>query len=214
MEMGYCYGIFKRFTLISVISFIFINPTFADEILHDEILAEGVDTENIQIAKSDDTYAVPDSYQKGYKGNVKDDSYIDSVLEDGRLFLQLNLASYHPGASSDDDFNEFNPGLGLEYHFEKFFLTGGFFENSIDKVSTYWGVGGERSLGADWFGFGVIGGVVTGYDDGFSPRLAAVPYMYLKNERTTLKVHYLPAVGEVDEDALGFAVRFDLGGLF
>ena len=54
----------------------------------------------------------------------------------------------------------------------------GFFENSIDKFSTYWGVGHERMIGTDWFGLGILGGVVTGYDGGFSPRLAAVPYMY------------------------------------
>jgi len=62
-------------------------------------------------------------------------------------------------------------------------------------------------------GFCIIGGIVTGYDSGFSPRLAAVPYGYFKTGRTSLKVHYLSAVGDIDEDAIGFALRFDLGGM-
>jgi len=214
MEMGYCNGIIRGLSLISIVSYLLVNPVLADEILTEEIFATGIPAEETQIAKSDDTYAVPDNYKKGYKGKVKDDSYSGSTLADERLFIQVNLASYHPGADSDDDFNEFNPGLGLEYHFEKFFIAGGFFENSIDNLSTYWGAGAERTVGADWLGFGIIGGIVTGYDDGFSPRLAAVPYLFIKNDRTTLKIHYLPAVGDVDEDALGFALRFDLGGLF
>ena len=67
---------------------------------------------------------------------------------------------------------------------------------------------------ADWFGLGILGGVVTGYDGGFSPRLAAVPYVVLKNGRTSLKTYYVPAVGDVDADAIGFALRFDMGGWF
>ena len=169
-------------------------------------------SENIQIAKSEDVYSVPDDHGKGHKGKYYSNN--ESILEDGRLYLQLNLASFHPNEDSDDDFNEFNPGLGLEYHMENYFLAAGFFENSIDKFSTYWGVGHERTIGADWFGLGILGGVVTGYDGGFSPRLAAVPYFLLKSGGTSLKTYYVPAVGDVDADAIGFALRFDMGGWF
>lgn len=169
--------------------------------------------EGYELAKSDDVYEVPDDYDTSDgKGRYRTES--ESILEDGRLFLQVNLASYHPGADSDDDFNEFNPGLGLEYHLEHFYIAGGFFENSIDKFSTYWGVGHERTFFTDWFGLGVLGGIVTGYDGGFSPRLAVVPSMFVKKGRTTVKAYYVPAVGDVDEDAIGFALRFDLGGAF
>jgi len=41
-----------------------------------------------------------------------------------------------------------------------------------------------------------------------------VPYFLLKNERVALKTYYVPAVGDVDSDAIGFALRFDMGGLF
>ena len=168
---------------------------------------------NIKIAKSEEVYSVPDDHGKSQKGKFYSDD-VDSILEDGRLFVQLNIASYHPGADSDDDFNEFNPGIGLEYHMDGYYFAGGFFENSIDKFSTYWGVGHERTIGADWFGLGILGGVVTGYDGGFSPRLAAVPYILLKNGNTSFKTYYVPAVGDVNEDAIGFALRFDMGGWF
>lgn len=167
--------------------------------------------EDIRIAKSDDVYEVPEDYEKSGKSKFNTPS--ESILEDGRLFLQVNVASYHPGADSDDDFNEFNPGLGLEYHLDHFYLAGGFFENSIDKFSTYWGVGHERTFFVDWFGLGILGGVVTGYDGGFSPRLAAVPSAFVKHGRTTFKAYYVPSVGDVNEDAIGFALRFDLGGV-
>ena len=171
--------------------------------------------EELQIVKSEDVYQVPDDHDKQ---SSKDIYAVDgeSILEDGRLYLQVNMASYHPSESDDEDYNEFNPGLGLEYHFEHYFITGGFFQNSIDKISTYFGAGAERNILTEWFGLGVLGGVVTGYDDdnGFSPRLAAIPYAYLQSGRTTIKAHYVPAVGDVDDDAIGFAVRFDLGGIF
>ena len=170
-------------------------------------------TEEMKIAKSEEVYSVPDDHGKSKQGKFYSENS-ESILEDGRLFLQVNVASYHPSEDSDDDFNEFNPGVGLEYHMEGYYFAGGFFENSIDKFSTYWGVGHERSIGADWFGLGILGGVVTGYDGGFSPRLAAVPYFLLKNGRTSLKTYYVPAVGDVDADAIGFALRFDMGGLF
>lgn len=169
--------------------------------------------EEIKIAKKDDVYQVPDDHDKKSNDSIYKVND-ETVLEDGRLFLQVNVASYHPSASSDEDYNEFNPGLGLEYHFENYYIAGGFFDNSIDKFSTYFGAGAERSFFKEWLGAGVLGGIVTGYDSGFSPRLAAVPYAYVQSGPTTIKAHYVPAVGDVEDDAIGIAVRFDLGGLF
>lgn len=200
-------ALIKKILLSTLIPFcLSLNLAFAEDIANDE-------TEEFKIAKSEEVYSVPDDHGKGQNGKFYSKSG-ESILEDGRLYLQLNLASYHPSEDSDDDFNEFNPGVGLEYHLDGYYFAGGFFENSIDKFSTYWGVGAERTIGADWFGLGILGGVVTGYDSGFSPRLAAVPYILLSNGRTSLKTYYVPAVGDVDKDAIGFALRFDMGGWF
>ncbi|MGH1536463.1 MAG: hypothetical protein ACRBDX_00190 [Gammaproteobacteria bacterium] len=198
--MKYSFLIKSTLLVVALAYGLAINSVLADE-----------SSNEIKIAKSEEVYSVPDDH--GKNNNDKYYSESESILEDGRFFMQINLASYHPSADSDDDFNEFNPGIGLEYHMDGYFFAGGFFENSIDKFSTYAGVGTERAIGADWFGLGIIGGVVTGYDSGFSPRLAAVPYFVLKNGRTSLKTYYLPAVGDVDSDAIGFALRFDMGGM-
>lgn len=192
------------FSVVFMISW-FLNTATAEDISNQH-------SEDYQIAKSEDVYSVPEDYGKSKDSKFYSEN--ESILEDGRLFVQFNVASYHPSADSDDDFNEFNPGVGLEYHLDGFYLAGGFFENSIDKTSTYWGLGHERTIGADWFGLGILGGIVTGYDSGFSPRLAAVPYILLKSGKASLKTYYVPAVGDVDEDAIGFALRFDMGGWF
>lgn len=202
MEMEH-YSLIKNTLISTLISIGFAtNLVFADDA-----------KDAMKIAKSEEVYSVPDDHGKNKQGKFYSENS-ESILEDGRLFLQVNVASYHPSEKSGDDFNEFNPGVGLEYHMDGYYFAGGFFENSIDKFSTYWGVGHERTIGADWFGLGILGGVVTGYDGGFSPRLAAVPYILLKKGRTSLKTYYVPAVGDVDSDAIGFALRFDMGGLF
>lgn len=199
--MHYSSSIKNSFTAIPLSFCLLLNIVSADE---------SMDT--FEIAKSEEVYSVPDDHGKNAKGKFYSDES-ESILEDGRLFVQINLASYHPSEEKDEDFNGFNPGIGLEYHLEGYYFSGGFFENSIDRTSAYMGVGTERTIGADWFGLGILGGIVTGYDSGFSPRLAAVPYILLKNGRASLKTYYLPAVGDVDSDAVGFALRFDMGGL-
>jgi hypothetical protein len=202
MEMKY-YSLIK----IAVISALFIF-----EFSLNIVLAEDSE-QGFQIAKSDEVYSVPEDHGKAKQGKFYSERS-DSILESGRLYLQVNVASYHPNEDDDENYNEFNPGVGLEYHFDDFYLAGGFFENSIDKTSTYWGVGHERTIGTNWFGLGLLGGIVTGYDSGFSPRIAAIPYMMFKTERVALKTYYVPAVGDVDSDAIGFAMRFDMNGLF
>ncbi len=196
----------KKILISAFLSLCFLNASLADDQTSDS-------SESFEIAKSEEVYSVPDDHEKSQKGKFYSGKN-ESILEDGRLYVQVNLASYHPSEDSEDDFNEFNPGIGLEYHLDGYYFAGGFFENSIDKFSTYWGVGHERTVGADWFGLGILGGIVTGYDSGFSPRLAAVPYITLSNGRASLKTYYVPAVGDVDEDAIGFALRFDMGGWF
>lgn len=126
-----------------------------------------------------------------------------------RLAIQLNLASYHPDNS--DEYNQFNRGIGLEYYLDSFFLAGGYFWNSLYRDSFYAGVGKEITFGsAEWVGLGAIAGFITGYDDGQEPRPAIVPYLFFTKDRYTLKVHYLPEIGDVHDDAFGFAIRIRL----
>jgi hypothetical protein len=76
------------------------------------------------------------------------------------------------------------------------------------RHSFYAGVGKEFTFGdVDWVGVGAIGGLITGYNDGQEPRPALIPYLFFTKDRYTLKIHYLPALGEVQDDAFGFALR-------
>jgi len=148
----------------------------------------------------DDIYVAKDKDQY----SSEKESIFDGNFE--RLALQINLASYHPGNA--DEYNQFNRGIGLEYHLDSFFLAGGYFWNSLYRDSFYAGVGKEFTFGdVEWIGVGAIGGLITGYNDGQEPRPALVPYVFLTKDRYTLKIHYLPELGDVEDDAIGFAVR-------
>ena len=145
---------------------------------------------------------------------VADDKRQSSNTQDSDLFgwnlenwaIQFNIASYHPGAS--EDYNEFNPGIGIEYHYEHFYLTAGYFYNSLDKDSFYAGIGKELAWGNDFkYGIGGAAGIITGYESGQEPVLAALPYIFLTKGKVTFKAHYIPEVGRVDDDAIGFAIR-------
>lgn len=150
--------------------------------------------DDIYVAKEKDQYS-------------DDESMFNWDLD--RFALQLNIASYHP--SSSRDYNEFNRGLGVEYHLDNFFITGGYFWNSLYHDSFYLGVGKEITFGSlDWLGAGIIAGALTGYRDGQEPLPAAVPYIFFSHDRYTFKVHYLPEFGDVDDDAFGFALRIRL----
>ena len=154
------------------------------------------------------SYADDEIYVEKEKTQYSDDETVfDWNLE--RFALQLNIASYHP--SSSRDYNEFNRGLGVEYHLDHFYLSGGYFWNSLYRHSFYAGVGKEITFGdVDWFGVGALAGAITGYREGQRPRPAVVPYIFLTKDRYTFKIHYIPQIGDVQDDAFGFALRIRL----
>ena len=158
--------------------------------------------EDIYVSKEKDQYSEP-----------RDESLLDLALDLDldRYSVQINLASYHTNRSRS--YNEFNPGIGLEYAYEHFYLAGGYFRNSIRRSSFYAGAGGELNFPEhipEWIGVGVLAGLVTGYKEGQKPQLAAIPYVYFRKDQYTFKAHYFPEVGRVEDDAIGFALRIDL----
>ena len=153
------------------------------------------------LCADDDIYVAKD---KDQYSDEQGESFLGWDLENWAL--QINLASIHPNSS--EDYNEFNPGIGVEYHYEHFYLTGGYFYNSLDKNSFYAGIGKELTWGTHLsFGLGAAAGVITGYESGQEPTLAALPYLFITKGRVTLKAHYIPEVGRVEDDAIGFAIR-------
>ena len=154
-------------------------------------------------AQADDIYVAKekDQYSKD------DESFFNWDLD--RFALQLNIASYHPNSS--EDYNEFNRGAGVEYHLDSFFISGGYFWNSLYRDTFYLGVGKEITFGnLDWIGVGALAGALTGYRDGQEPQPAAVPYLFFTKDRYTFKIHYIPEFGDVEDDAFGFALRIML----
>ena len=136
-----------------------------------------------------------------------DESIFDWNFE--RFAVQLNLASYH--SNSSEDYNEFNRGIGIEYHLDNFFLSGGYFWNSLYRHTFYAGVGKEITFGnVNWVGVGALAGAITGYKEGQRPRPAIVPYIFFTKDRYTFKIHYVPEIGDVQDDAFGFALRIKL----
>ena len=157
------------------------------------LVGKGVyaDDDDIYVAKEKDQYS-------------EDENVFNWDLD--RFALQLNLASHHPGSS--EDYNEWNRGLGIEYHLDEFFITGGYFWNSLYRDSFYLGVGKELTFGnVNWIGIGAIAGALTGYEDGQEPLPAVVPYLFLTKDRYTIKIAYIPEFGDVEDDAFGFALR-------
>ena len=154
------------------------------------------------LCADDEIYVAKDKPQQN---NEQNEEFLGWDLENWAV--QVNLASYHPNNSSD--YNQFNPGIGLEYHYEHFFLTGGYFYNSLDKNSFYAGIGKELTWGTHLsFGLGAIAGALTGYESGQEPRFAALPYLFITKDRLTLRAFYIPEVGRVEDDAIGFALRY------
>ena len=154
---------------------------------------------------ADDEIYVADNERQSSNGQESD--FLEWDLENWAI--QFNIASYHP--NSDEDYNEFNPGIGIEYHYEQFYLTAGYFYNSLDKNSFYAGIGKELTWGNEFrYGIGGAAGIITGYESGQEPVLAALPYIFLTKGKATLKALYIPEVGRVEDDAIGFAIRINL----
>lgn len=93
-------------------------------------------------------------------------SAIDDILNN--LYINRNIAAYHldRGKKEANDYNETNPGLGLEYKDgDKRYMIGQYL-NSLRKNSNYALMGytpfnADTSIGK--FGAGIVGGAVTGY---------------------------------------------------
>lgn len=77
------------------------------------------------------------------------------------LHYNIHLGSVHINA--EQEYNERNPGLGIDYRT----WIAGVYRNSLDNVSVYAGKSFELSQH-----FGIKAGLVTGYDDPVSPMIA------------------------------------------
>ncbi len=150
----------------------------------------------------------------------------DIQAAEGDLWLDLNVASKHTGASEytyngkTEDFNETNLGAGLSYDIDGTFeATGGFFRNSYDKNSMYAGVKAKRDFFVNKVVLtpGLTVGLVTGYDNteanGRQFQPLAVPNVTAAVGRFRGTVGYIP-LRLVSSAAGTDVVTFQLGYKF
>lgn len=142
--------------------------------------------------------------------------------------VTTSLGSHHFGERSPGrDYNEFNPGIGLEAYQTPFaqwgdwtprtFLAGGYYHNSIDKP-TFYATGGVEAChpfsGGQWaFCPGIQAGAVTGYVWTVTP--AAIGYMKLQREDIFAKLGVIPPVpGDDQVDDVPTTLILQLGYRF
>ena len=128
--------------------------------------------------------------------------------------VELHLASYHFDENRDDDFDEFNYGAGYNYQYnEDIYLILGAFNNSYGKGSVYAG-GKWLPIEYKFFKAGVVGGVVTGYDDDTDAnevQPVILPEVQLHYKQFYLVSRYAPDFGGDNTSA---AITFSIGYIF
>lgn len=129
--------------------------------------------------------------------------------------VQFSLSSMHFknannfGYSKVDKFNEFNPGIGLEYRWKDngSYATGGYFKNSLYRTSLYAGYGKEWRL-MHFVNFGVLMGAATGYTLPIVP--LALPYLSIGYKWADIKTYFMPPIHQSTPGGVGFQLRIPL----
>ncbi|MEZ0262822.1 MAG: hypothetical protein ACAH80_17590 [Alphaproteobacteria bacterium] len=133
--------------------------------------------------------------------------------EKGQLSAVFSVASHHFGWRQFNDhgqmrtFNEFNPGVGLEYRLNgTFHVEAGAYKNSLYRTSVYASVAAETN-GSKFLGAGIQAGVLTGYDT--PAPVAAIPYLRFgsRDDKVNVKLNVIPPIPKVTPATVGVQVR-------
>ncbi len=108
--------------------------------------------------------------------------------------IALGCCSHH---TAKGDFNEFNPGLGIEYGRLGQFLTAGVMEDSDKNLSWYTGGGLRGSLNR-YTHVGLFLGIVNRKDRGTIP--AILPSLTLGTDKTGINLVYVPPIQISEQD--------------
>lgn len=86
----------------------------------------------------------------------------------GGVWVDAMLGSYHIHPDKNTDFEQFNPGLGVECWLNgEWAVTGGGFRNSLRRPSYYGGgVWAPEFAHAGFIRLAVMGGIISGYNYG------------------------------------------------
>jgi hypothetical protein len=128
------------------------------------------------------------------------------------MYLNVTTVSRHHNrdAVRDYDLNEVNPGVGIEYQDDRLRIALGQYRNSVRKNSTY-ALAGYSLLAGDRASIGIIGGLVTGYDNFVRPAAGMIATYQIGSVGANLL--YVPNAYELHPGAHGFTalqLRFRL----
>ena len=135
--------------------------------------------------------------------------YVPTLCIAGEVWLTAPIASYHfSEREGKGKYEQFNPGLGLEYAFnERWRLGAGTYRSSIRTDASY--------LGAMYLPvtykslrFGLSAGVVSGYETNLSPILA--PTAVFEWKRFGFNILFIPPTAKTDGGGLGFVAKWKL----
>lgn len=92
------------------------------------------------------------------------------VYAQENIYLNINLSAHHWSRADaiKYDFNEINPGLGIEYEKDNRRLMLGTYKNSIRRDSNYILIG-YMPMHLENLSMGIAGGAVTGYFQSVMP---------------------------------------------
>lgn len=135
-------------------------------------------------------------------------------LSAGALYLVVNGLSKH--INPDQEYNEKNPGYGIEYQWKdgnkNHILIGGKYLNSLDENSNYLGYGRKyRLLGNDDLHLdgGFVAGGATGYPD-YQIAPVLMPMLTAEGKRMGVNFFALPPVDGVTPATIMANFRYKL----
>jgi hypothetical protein len=128
--------------------------------------------------------------------------------------VELHLTSLH--FDNQSDFNTENFGIGINYPIkqsEHYSFSAGTFDNSYDEQSFYLGVTAQYDFCKSeiWIcSVGVIGGVITGYEDDVEDanpvQPVALPQFKIGYNGFTATTRFIPDLGENSENVLTLSI--------
>lgn len=123
----------------------------------------------------------------------------------GENYLVVHATSYHPRVRT---FNELNAGIAYRGYSDKFFVSGGLYNNSLNKPSAYIGAGSDLVTIKN-MRLSLVGGVITGYLIPVMPFI--IPEVSANFGDVKFIVNYIPQLNignSIVHEAIGFSVGF------
>lgn len=143
-----------------------------------------------------------------------------TAFAQSRLDLDLNLGSYHLESWARNSLSQFNPGLGVEYHFNRTWsVMGGEYRNSYRRPTWYaLGAWTPLHLGNDdgWHAnAGLVAGLASGYthrENHFAPWVAGFKVAVFTPHHWGVNFLAVPNSGSHNSGFVGFQLAIPLGG--